>query len=186
MKISMRTVQRMAQTRTLRSKLVQGRRLVLVGPEDDLQSDHQVANLDPQLLEHLFDAFEGISALLRRCLRILVVEKQLPPFFAALPDGERRAGFAQWKEVYLRIKACQGSIEDMVRQRRCQPVILQEVYRAMVQIRTTWMEYTHAHRADDAASSEPLDANEDPYSLMTRIIKHVRRLLVGCESPANH
>ena len=185
LKLSTRTIERMVAAGTLRKRMERGLRLVLLGPDGDLASGQGGGPLDPELLEHLFDVFEGLWTLRVRSYGLLVAQKALEHVFAAFHGHEGQATLKQWRHLYLKIKTCHGTVEGMVRERRCSAGSLQEVYRAMILVRITWGHYAHRHRSDTASPEESLAGKEDSHSLMTGIIGHLRRLLVGCATREN-
>ena len=180
---SLRTVERLAKSGTLQSKLVQGRRLVLVGADDDLEGEEEGGDLSPELCEELFDAFEGLSALRTHCLDILVAKKQLDFVLAGVLDEEDQPTLAQWTNLDGKITTCHKRVDDMVRERRCPARVLQQTYRSMVLVRLTWAGFACIQRSGYGVRDVPLGKKKDPLALMTEIIGHLRRLLAGCGSP---
>lgn len=185
LKVSRRTVERLVKSGSLRSKFVQRRRLVLVGADDDPEGEEEGRDLSPELCEELFDAFEGLSALLTHSFGIMKSKQYWEKVFACLPEPVERPTAAQWRDLSEKIKSCRKGVEDMVRERRCPTRILQQIYRSMVLVRLTWAGYARIQCSNYGARDAPLGEKKDPLALMTSIIGHLRRLLAGCGSHGN-
>jgi excisionase family DNA binding protein len=63
LKVSLRTVQRLVAAHTLSSRMEHGRRLVLIGADEDRVRASSPPDLTPALLPHLFDLLEGFTTL---------------------------------------------------------------------------------------------------------------------------
>jgi hypothetical protein len=179
LRLSMRTIQRMVAAGTLQSRLQQGRRLVFLSDGHDASSTGHGGPIDPTLLEHLFDVYEGLSALQLRCYRTVMANKAFATVFAALPDQEEQVTVAQWERLYQRVKACQQKVEQFVRALRCDPKLVNGLYRAMTQVQILWTEYARRTRGYEAEGEEHAEEDTTSQGLITAIIFHLRKLLIG-------
>jgi len=179
LKLSMRTIQRMVATGTLKSRFQKGRRLVFLSDGDDASSTGHGGPLDPTLLEHLFDVYEGLSALQIRCLCTVAAHKAFAPLFAEFPDQASAITVKQWQDLYQRVKDCHQKVEQFVRTLRVDPNQVNGVYRAMTRIHILWTEYTRRSSGNVADGEDHAKGEPTVQERITGIIFHLRKLLIG-------
>ena len=137
LQVSLRTVQRMATTHTLSSRMEQGRRLVLIGADEDRVRGTAAPALRPALLPHLFDLLEGFTRL-RLMARRAVQHAHAAEPFRAFPCLWEAPSVAQWQKLSDRIVTAHQLVGGLVATLQLdQPVVLQ-VYRALIRIQLLW------------------------------------------------
>ena len=102
LQVSLRTVQRLAAAHTLSSRMVQGRRLVLIGADEDRVRGNAPPGLTPALLPHLFDLLEGFTRL-RLMARRAVQHAHAAEPFRAFPCMWGAPSVAHWQKLSDRI-----------------------------------------------------------------------------------
>ena len=176
LKVSLRTVQRLAAAHTLSSRMEHGRRLVLIGADVDRVRANSPPDLTPALLPHLFDLLEGFTRLWLMAGRSVQDAKADEPL-RAFPMWNAPS-VAHWKKLYDRIVTCHHLVSGLVAELQLdRPVVLQ-VYRELIRIRLLWAEYEA--RSGEVESTPTNQTRErDPEKLITQLIGHARALLTG-------
>lgn len=88
LQVSLRTVQRLVAAHTLSSRMEDGRRLVLIGTDENRVRAISPPGLTPALLPHMFDLLEGFTRLRFMARRAVEEAKAAEPFPAC---GTHRA-----------------------------------------------------------------------------------------------
>jgi hypothetical protein len=91
LKVRLRTVPRLAAAHTLSSRLEHGRRLVLIGADEDRARTNAPPGLTPAFLPHLFDLLKGLTRLRLMARRTVADAKAAEPFRAFPLCGAHRA-----------------------------------------------------------------------------------------------
>src|SRR6266850_5681230 len=105
LKVSLRTVQRLVAAHTLSSRMEQGRRLVLIGADEDRVHAISPPGLTQALLPYLFDLLEGFTTL-RLMARRAVKEANFAEPLRAFPSMWNAPSVAHWQKLYDRIVTC--------------------------------------------------------------------------------
>ena len=184
--MSLRTVQRLVAAHTLSSRMEQGRRLVLIGADEDRVRANAPPSLTPALLPHLFDLLEGFTRL-RLMARRAVEEAKTAEPFRAFPDLWDAPSVAQWQKLSDRIVTAHQLVSGLVATLQLdQPVVLQ-VYRALIRIQLLWTDY-EARSGEEEPLSRHQTQERDPERLIAQLLEQARALLTGCvqnrETPA--
>ena len=178
LKLSLRTVQRMAATHTLTSRMEHGRRLVLIGADEDRVRANAPPGLTPALLPHLFDLVEGFMRL-RLMARRAVEEAKAAEPFRAFPGLWEAPSVAQWQTLSDRIVACHQLVSGLVADLQLDQPGVHQVYRALILIQLLWADY-EARSGEEEPTSTPQTRERDPERLISQLIGHARALLTGC------
>ena len=179
LQVSLRTVQRMATTHTLSSRMEQGRRLVLVGADEDRVRGNAAPALTPALLPHLFDLLEGFTRL-RLMARRAVQHAHAAEPFRALPCMWDAPSMAHWEKLSDRIVTCHKLVRGLVSELQLDQPVVHQVYRALILIQLLWAEYEARSGEEEESHPTRHTKEHDPQSLITQLIGHARALLTGC------
>ena len=178
LQVSLRTVQRLVAVHTLSSRMEHGRRLVLIGADEDRVRANAAPGLTPVLLPHLFDLVEGFTRL-RLMARRAVEEAKAAEPFRAFPDLWDAPSVAQWQKLSDRIVTAHQLVSGLVATLQLdQPVVLQ-VYRALIRIQLLWTDY-EARSGEEEPLSRHQTQERDPERLIAQLLEQARALLTGC------
>ena len=178
LQVSLRTVQRLAATHTLPSRMEKGRRLVRIGADEDRAGATLQPVLTPTLLPHLFDLLEGFTTL-RRLAHVAVAEAQALAPLLALPSMEGAPSVAHWQGLCDRVVTCHQLVVRLVEQLRLDQPVLYRMYRALITIQFLWTAY-EARSGEPEPTSRPQAQESNRDILIAQLIAHVRALLLGC------
>ena len=178
LQVSLRTVQRLAATHTLPSRMEQGRRLVRIGADENRAGATVQPVLTPTLLPHLFDLLEGFSKL-RLNAHLAVAEAQALAPLLALPSMEGAPSMAHWQALCDRVVTCHQLVARLVEPLRLDQPVLYRVYRALITIQFLWTAY-EARSGEREPSTTPQTQASQTDVLIAQLIGHVRALLLGC------
>ena len=178
LKVSLRTVQRMAATNTLSSRMEQGRRLVLIGADEDRARATSEPGLTPALLPHLFDLLEGFTKL-RLVARRAVAEANFAEPFRAFPCRWSIPSVAHWQKLSDRIVTCHHLVSRLVAELQLNRRVVHQVYRELIRIQLLWADY-EACSGEEEFQPTHQTKERDPQILITQLIGHARALLTGC------
>ena len=178
LQVSLRTVQRMTATHTLPSRMVQGRRLVLIGTDEDRARGNAAPGLTPALLPYLFDLLEGFTRL-RFMARRAVADAHAAEPFRALPCMWAAPSVAQWQKLSDRIVTCHQLVRGLVADLQLDQSAVHQVYRELILIQLLWADY-EARSGEEEPPSTQQTKERDPERLITQLIGHTRALLTGC------
>jgi len=151
-----------------------GRRLVLIGTDEDRARANSPPDLTPALLPHLFDLLEGFTRLWLMAGRSVEEAKADEPLRAfPMWDGP---SMAHWKKLYDRIVSCHHLVSGLVADLQLDRPVVHQVYRELIRIQLRWADY-EAHSGE--VESTPTNQNRecDPQRLITQLIGHARALL---------
>jgi hypothetical protein len=178
LKVSHRTVQRLVAVHTLSSRLEQGRRLVLIGVDEDRVRVSAPPGLTPALLPHLFDLLERFTTLRFMAGRAVQHAHAVEPF-RAFPCWDAPS-VAHWQKLSDRIVTCHHLVSGLVADLQLDQQVVHQVYRELIMIQLLWADY-EAHSGEEE-ESHPTDQTRerDPEMLITQLIGHARALLTGC------
>lgn len=123
--------------------------------------------LDPELLGHLLDAFEGLWTLRRRATQVLANEKEDDKTFGHLRRLKGHPSAERWEYLVECVTACWSPVEQCVRRGRINPAQLQLVYHQMLWVQATWSSFA---------------PQQVPRDLIRHIIDSLRQVLVACAS----
>jgi hypothetical protein len=177
LKVSLRTVQRLAATRNLVSRTEHGRRMVLIGADEDRPQASAPPSLTPALLPHLFDLLEGFTRL-RLMAGLAVEEAKATEPFRAFPCWEAPS-VAQWQKLSDQIVTCHHLVTGLVADLQLDQPVVHQVYRALILIQLFWADY-EARSGEEESRSTHQTQECDPERLITQLIGHARALLTGC------
>lgn len=178
LQVSQRTVQRLVATHTLPSRMEQGRRLVLIGADEDCAHATSQPVLTPSLLPHLFDLLEGLTTL-RLMARLAVEDAKAAEPLLTLPGMEGAPTVAHWQTLCDRVVGCHQLVDRLVADLRLDQPRLYRVYRALITLRFLWTEYNVRNgEPEPLITQRPQESQTD--TLITQLIGHVRALLLGC------
>jgi hypothetical protein len=178
LKVSMRTVQRLVAVHTLSSRMEQGRRLVLIGADEDRARATSEPGLTPALVPHLFDLLEGFTKLWLMA-GLAVEEAKADEPLRAFPCMWRAPSVAHWKKLYDRIVTCHQLVSGLVAELQLDQPVVHQVYRALIMIQLFWADY-EARSGEEEPTSTDQTRESDPERLITQLIGHARALLIGC------
>jgi hypothetical protein len=178
LKVSVRTVQRLVAVHTLSSRMEQGRRLVLIGADEDRVQASAPPGLTPALLSHLFDLLEGFTKLWLMAGRAVEDSKADEPL-RAFPCTWSVPSVSHWKKLYDRIVTCHHLVSGLVAELQLDRQVVHQVYRALIMIQLLWADYEARSGGDEP---QPMDQTREsePELLITQLIGHARALLTGC------
>jgi len=178
LRVSLRTVQRLVAAHTLSSRMEHGRRLVLIGADEDRARATSEPGLTPALLPHLFDLLEGFTKL-RLVARRAVAEANFAEPFRAFPCRWSIPSVAHWQKLSDRIVTCHQLVSGLVAELQLNRRVMHQVYRELIRIQLLWADYEARSREEE---SQPTDQTRqrDPERLITQLIGHARALLTGC------
>ena len=179
LQVSLRTVQRLATTHTLSSRMEQGRRMVLIGADEDRVRGNAAPALTPALLPHLFDLLEGFTRL-RLMARRAVADAHAAEPFRAFPCMWDAPSVTQWQKLSERIVMCHQLVRGLVADLLLDQSVVHQVYRALIMIQLLWAEYEA--RSGEEEESHPTHQTKarDREALITQLLGHARALLTGC------
>ena len=178
LQVSLRTVQRMAATHTLSSRMELGRRLVLIGADEDRVRANTPPGLTPALLPHVFDLLEGLTRLRLMAGRAVEEAKAAEPF-RAFPGLWGAPSVAHWQTLCDRIVTAHQRVSGLVATLQLDQPVVHQVYRALILIQLLWADYES--RSGEEESQHTHQTTEcDPERLITQLIGHARALLTGC------
>jgi excisionase family DNA binding protein len=178
LKVSLRTVQRLAAAHTLSSRMEHGRRLVLIGADEDRVRASSQPGFTPALLPHLFDLLEGFTKL-RLMARRAVKEANFAEPFRAFPGMWRAPSVAHWKKLNDRIVMCHQLVSGLVADLQLDQSVVHQVYRELIRIQLLWADY-EARSGEEEPTSTDQTKERDPERLIAQLIGHARALLTGC------
>ena len=178
LKVSLRTVQRLAAAHTLSSRMEHGRRLVLIGTDEDRARANSPPDLTPALLPHLFDLLEGFTKLWLMAGRA-VKEANFAELLRAFPSMWNIPGVAHWKKLYDRIVTCHHLVSGLVAELQLDRPVVHQVFRELIMIQLLWADY-EAHSGEEESTPTHQTRERDPEKLITQLIGHARALLTGC------
>jgi excisionase family DNA binding protein len=179
LKVSLRTVQRLAATNTLSSRMVQGRRLVLIRADEDHVQANAAPTLTTTLVPHLFDLLEGFTRL-RLMARRAVQHAHAAEVFRDFPCMEAAPSVAHWEKLSDRIVTCQQLVRGLVAELQLDQPVVHQVYRALIPIQLLWAEYEARSGEEEESHPTHQTKERDPRILITQLIGHTRALLTGC------
>lgn len=182
LKVSRRTIRRMIKAGSLPSRLDNGVRMVLLKEDQEAAADRAGPDYDQGLLTVLFDVYESLLALKDECQEVSVREKTIGGLISNLPGQEGRASLEEWLSLYQRIEACYRTIDGLIQRLALDPNHLQQVYRAMLEIRKTWTAYAQWDGGCTLSPEEGQEPTSDQKAeaMMDGIIGNLRKLLIGC------
>jgi hypothetical protein len=178
LKVSLRTVQRLVAAHTLSSRMEHGRRLVLIGTDEDRARTTSPPDLTPALLPHLFDLLEGFTQLWLMAGRAMEEAKADEPL-RAFPCMWRAPSVAHWKKLYDPIVTCHHLVSGLVAELQLDRPVAHQVYRELIMIQLRWADY-EAHSGEEEPTSIHQTRERDPQRLITQLIGHARALLASC------
>jgi hypothetical protein len=179
LKVSLRTVQRLVAAHTLSSRMEHGRRLVLIGADEDRVQASSPPGLTPALLPHLFDLLEGFTKLWLMAGRA-VKEANFAEPFRAFPCMWSAPSVAHWKKLYERIVTCHHLVSGLVAELQLDRQVVHQVYRELIMIQLLWADYEARSGGEDEPTPTDQTKERDPLGLITQLIGHARALLAGC------
>src|SRR5262249_31566292 len=136
----LRTVQRLVAVHTLSSRMEHGRRLVLIGTDEDRVRGNAAPGLTPALLPHLFDLLEGFTKLRLMGCRAVADAKAAEPF-RGFPCMWGAPSVTQWQKLSERIVTCHQLVRGLVAELQLDQSVVHQVYRALIMIQLLWAEY---------------------------------------------
>jgi hypothetical protein len=178
LQVSLRTVQRLVATHTLSSRMEHGRRLVLIGADEDRVRANAPPGLTPALLPHVFDLLEGFTTL-RFMARRAVEEAKATEPLRAFPCLWEAPSVAHWQTLSDRIVTAHQLVSGLVATLQLDQPVVHQVYRALILIQLLWADY-EARSGEEEPTSTPQTKERDPERLITQLIGHARALLTGC------
>ena len=180
LRVSLRTVQRLVAVHTLSSRMEHGRRLVLIGADDeDRARATSEPGLTPALLPHLFDLLEGFTRLWLMAGRAVEDAKAFEPL-RAFPGMWSAPSVAHWKKVYDPIVTCHHLVSGLVAELQLDRQVAHQVYRELIMIQLRWADYEAHSGGEDEPTPTDQTKESDPQRLITQLIGHARALLAGC------
>ena len=179
LQVSLRTVQRLVAVHTLSSRMDKGRRLVLIGADEDHVRANAAPSLTPALLPHLFDLLEGFTRL-RLMARRAVQHAHDAEAFRALPCMWGAPSVAHWQKLSDRIVTCHQVVRGLVANLQLDQSAVHQVYRALIMIQLLWAEYEARSGEEEESHPTHQPKKRDPEILITQLIGHARALLTGC------
>ncbi len=186
LQVSQRTLQRMVATHTLSSRMEQGRRLVLIGADEDRVRGNAPPGLTPALLPHLFDLLEGFTRLRLMASQAVEEAKAAEPF-RAFPGLWDAPSVTQWQTLCDRIVTAHQLVRGLVADLQLDQQVVHQVYRALILIQLLWTDY-EARSGEEEPRPTEQTRERDPEKLIMQLIGHARALLTGClqnrETPA--
>jgi len=177
LKVSVRTVQRLVAAHTLSSRMELGRRVVLIGADEDRARANAPPGLTPALLPHVFDLLEGFTRL-RFMARRAVEEAHAAEPFRAFPCWEA-PGVAHWQKLSDRIVTCHQLVSGLVADLQLDQPVVHEVYRTLILIQLLWADY-EARSGEEEPPSTHQTQERDPEKLIAQLLGQARALLTGC------
>lgn len=179
LQVSLRTVQRLVATRTLSSCMDKGRRLALIGADEDRLRAISPPGLTPALLPHLFDLLEGFTTLRFLAGRAVQHAHAAEPF-RSFPCMWGAPSVAQWQKLSDRIVTCHQLVRGLVANLQLDRQVVHQVYRALIMIQLLWAEYEARSGEEEESHPTHQPMKRDPQILITQLIGHARALLTGC------
>jgi hypothetical protein len=179
LQVSLRTVQRLVATHTLSSRMAQGRRLVLIGADEDRVRANAAPGLTLALLPHLFDLLEKFTTLRFLAGRAVQHAHAAEPL-RALPCMWGAPSVAQWQKLSDRIATCHQLVRGLVADLQLDQSAMHRVYRALIMIQLLWAEYEARSGEEEESHPTHQTKERDPETLITQLIGHARALLTGC------
>jgi hypothetical protein len=120
---------------------------------------------DPRQLGQVFDAFEGLSELRRRCAREVAHAKESEQVFGHISFKDDESGLRRWSRLFDRITGCWCILDQSVRDSQIDPTEFQQMYRHLLAARLSW-----SHAAPQTV----------PLRLLDHIIDQVKEVLISC------
>lgn len=179
MRVSVRTVQRLAAAHALPSRMHHGRRLVLIGTDEDPVQANAAPALTTALVPHLFDLLEGFTRL-RLMARRAVEQAKAAELFRDFPCMWAAPSVAHWEKLCDRIVTCQQLVRGLVAELQLNQPVVHQVYRTLILIQLLWAEYEARSGEEEESRSTHQTKERDPQILITQLIGHARTLLTGC------
>jgi hypothetical protein len=155
-----------------------GRRLVLIGTDEDRARATSEPDLTPALLPHVFDLLEGFTRLWLMAGRAVEDAKAFEPL-RAFPGMWSAPSVAHWKKLYQQIVTCHHLVSGLVADLQLDQPVAHQVYRELIMIQLRWADY-EARSGEEEPTSTDQNRERDPEILITRLIGHARALLTGC------
>jgi hypothetical protein len=178
LKVSLRTVQRLVAAHNLVSRTEHGRRLVLIGADEDRVRASAPPGLTPALLPHMFDLLEGFTRLRLMAGRAVEEAKAAEPF-RAFPSLWDAPSVAHWQKLSDRIVTAHQLVRGLVADLQLDQPVVHQVYRALIMIQLLWADY-EARSGEEEPTSTHQTRERDPQRLIMQLIGHARALLTGC------
>jgi hypothetical protein len=178
LKVSLRTVQRLVSAHTLSSRMAHGRRLVLMGADEDRVRASAPLGLTPALLPHVFDLLEGFTKL-RLMARRAVQHAHAAEPFRAFPCMWDAPSVAHWQKLSDRIVTAHQLVSGLVADLQLHQPVVHQVYRALILIQLLWADY-EARSGEEEPTPTDQTKECDPERLIAQLIGHARALLTGC------
>jgi excisionase family DNA binding protein len=179
LRVSLRTVQRLVAAHALPSRMEHGRRLVLIGADEDRVRGTAAPGLTPALLPHLFDLLEGFTRL-RLMGRRAVQHAHAAEPFQALPCMWNAPSMADWEKLSDRIVTCHQLVRGLVAELQLDQPVVHQVYQALIRIQLLWAEYEARSGEEEESHPTHQTQEHDPQILITQLIGQARALLTGC------
>jgi hypothetical protein len=178
LQVSLRTVQRLVAVHTLSSRMEHGRRLVLIGAEED-RVRANAPGLTPALLPHLFDLLEEFTRLRLMARRAVQHAHAAEPFrdFPCMWDAP---SVADWQKLSDRIVTAHQLVSGLVADLQLNQWVVHQVYRALILIQLLWADYEARSGEEEESHPRHQSTERDPQILITQLIGHARALLTGC------
>src|SRR5438132_7767399 len=178
LKVSLRTVQRLVAAHTLSSRMEHGRRLVLIGADEDSVHASSPPGLTQALLPHVFDLLEGFTKL-RFMAGRAVKEANFAEPLRAFPCMWSAPSVAHWQKLSDRIVTCHQLVGGLVADLQLDRQVVHQVYRELIMIQLLWADY-EARSGEEEFQPTHQTKERDPQILITQLIGHARALLTGC------
>jgi hypothetical protein len=178
LQVSLRTVQRLVAVHTLSSRMEHGRRLVLIGADEDRVRANAAPGLTPALLPHLFDLLEGFTRL-RVMAGRAVQHAHETEAFRAFPSLWDAPSVAHWQTLSHRIVTSHQRVRGLVADLQLDQPVVHQVYRALIMIQVLWADY-EARSGEEEPASTHQTKERDRETLIAQLIGHARALLTGC------
>ena len=178
LKLSVRTVQRLVAAHALPSHMAHGRRLVLIGADEDRARASAPPGLTPALLPHVFDLLEGFTRLRLMAGRAVQHAHDAEPL-RAFPCMWSAPSVAHWQTLCDRIVTAHQRVSGLVATLQLDQPVVHQVYRALILIQLLWAVYV-ARSGEEEPISTHQTKERDPEKLIAQLIGHARALLTGC------
>ena len=179
LRVSLRTVQRLVAAHALPSRMEEGRRLVLIGVDEDRVRANAAPSLTPALFPHLFDLLEGFTTL-RLMARRAVQHAHAAEPFRDFPCMWGAPSVADWKTLSGRIVTAHQLVSGLVADLQLNQSVVHQVYRALILIQLLWADYEARSGEEEESHPRHQTTERDPQVLITQLIGHARALLTGC------
>lgn len=177
--VSIRTVRRLIDKKTLPSRLDGGLRLVLVGESQETVPAQHGEGASPEMLEHALGAYENLRALLEVALEHLRDSRVLD-VINDLSGQEGCPGSKEWQSLAKRVVACFKRVEAVMENSRVEPDTIRWLYKEMLDVKHTWIRYVKRAALETEAKVEVeqrVDRTRE--ILMDQIVADLRWLLIA-------